>query len=152
AEVLRVIATSPTVLPRVFETLANRAFQLCDASGTTVWQVEGDVLRCEASVGPAFEHRVVGETFRISPGTMLGRSVLEGRIVHVEDHYSPQSLADFPETRRGTNRTTLAVPLLRDGVAIGAIGAARQEVRPFSDAQIRLLETFADQAVIAIAN
>ena len=92
----------------------------------------------------------------ISADVVGGLSVIERRTIHVHDLAATDAVAEFPDSARTQHlhgyHTSLATPLLRDGDPIGVIQVGRQEVRPFSEAQIRLLETFADQAVIAIEN
>ena len=149
SEILRVISSSPTDLQPVFATIAENAARLCEAHDVIVLRVEGEVLRLVAHHGsmPAGDvplHR----------GTLGGRTVLERRLIHVDD--LAREADEFPEgsaiARERGHRTTLSVPLVRDDAAIGNIQVRRNEVRPFSDQQIALLQTFADQAVIAIEN
>ena len=96
ADVLRVIASSPAALDRVFDALAERAVQLCDGAGGAAHRVDGDVLRLVAFVGSAREATIaVGTTRAITRRHRAGRAVLEGRVVHVEDVGSEQSLLEF---------------------------------------------------------
>jgi signal transduction histidine kinase len=150
AEILRVIASSPTDLQSALEAVAERAARLCESSDAIVFRVHGDELR------PAALYGAIGAVSNaIRPGFVTGRAVLERRTIHVED-LAAAVAGDFPDAaehqRRFGHRTTLATPLLREGVPIGAITIRRFEVRPFTEGQVRLLETFADQAVIAIEN
>jgi signal transduction histidine kinase len=154
AEVLKVIASSPTDLQAVLDTVVENAARLCDANDSAVLRVEGDALHHAAKYGP-FPTLPHDEAMPIDHGSVNGRAVLERRTIHVHD------LAAEPDAeyatgkaiqRRYGHRTVLATPLLRDGVPLGTLAIRRMEVRPFSDQQIALLETFADQAVIAIGN
>ena len=152
AEILRVISSSPTDVQPVFAAVLRSAARLCDAFDAVIFQVEGDGLRLVAREGP-IPSSPVG-AFPLIRGTAAGRAVLDRRTIHVPDL---QAEADeFPESsaiaRSYGYRTTLTVPLLRGAEAIGAIGIRRTEVRPFTDRQIELLQTFAAQAVIAIEN
>ena len=158
AEVLRVISSSPTDLQPVMDAVAENAARLCDASDAQIFRIEGDALVRVAGQGdvpiaptPALE----ALQQRIIPGLVTGRAVLERRTVHVED-VAAEIDGEYADAKplavaSGT-RTILATPLLREGAPIGVILIRRREVRPFSDKQIKLLETFADQAVIAIEN
>src|SRR3984893_6798754 len=151
AEILRVISSSPTDLQPVLDAIAERAARLCDAWNGTIVLADGDTLRMEAHYGPLSEQ--IGITLPIDRSTVSGRSFVEGRAIHVDD------LSDAAEFSLGREiaqrfrvRTILAVPLVRDGVPIGVILIRRTEIRRFSDKQVELLQTFADQAVIAIEN
>jgi signal transduction histidine kinase len=151
SEILQVIATSPTDVQPVLDALVESAGRLCEAADTFLLLVEGDQLRV-AALHPSVEGGVISNP--IQRGWVAGRAVMELRTVHVEDLANAQS--EFPlgweiAVRLG-HRTALAMPLLRKGVPIGALFLRRREVRQFSDKEITLLKTFADQAVIAIEN
>ncbi len=151
-EVLRVIASSPTDLQSVLDTIAESAARLCGADDALIRRVDGDVLRAVAHYGSI---PLAAENPQISRGLGAGRAVIERRTVHIHD-IAAEPDEEFPVSlalaRRNRTRTQLATPLLRQGIAIGAITVRRTEAQPFTDKQIRLLETFADQAVIAIEN
>ncbi len=151
SEILRVIASSPTDIQPVLDTVAENAARLCDSSDAQIFRVEGDILRQVAMFGPM---PAVNE-FSMTRGTPTGRAIIDRQTIHVIDVAS-EIETEFPESRdiqRVTGaRTILAMPLLREGIPIGAINVRRTEVRPFSEKQIALLKTFADQAVIAIEN
>jgi GAF domain-containing protein len=151
SEILRVIASSPTDIQPVLNAVAESAARLCGASDANIRLREGDGLRSVANYGPLPSIAV----FSVSRGSATGRAVVDRRTVHIDD-LAAESDDEFPEGKIAVNRfgfrTVLATPLLRESVAIGAIAIRRMEVRPFTDSQIKLLETFADQAVIAIEN
>jgi GAF domain-containing protein len=151
SEILRVISSSPTDLQPVFAAVLTSAARLCDALDASIFQVDGDQLRLVAHEGP-IPTIPLGE-FPLR-GTSVGRAVLDRRTIHVPDLQA--EVDDYPEASAFARslgfRTTLTVPLLRGGEAIGAIALRRTEVRPFTETQIKLLQTFADQAVIAIEN
>ena len=149
AEILKVISSSPTDVQPVFDAMCVSAARLCEAYDTVIWRVEGNVLRVSGHHG-----NVPVEDLPLVRGTSAGRAVLDREVHHVLDLQSEDG--EFPQgaevARRLGVRTVLGVPLLREGQAIGIIGARRSEARYFSERQIDLLKTFADQAVIAIEN
>ena len=154
-EILRMIARTPTDLQSVMDATAENAATLCDAADAAVWRVDGDVLRLAAHFGPIPMKVVRGEGRGLTRGTPPGRAIIDGQTIHIHD-IALEVDTEYPEIKeiqkKINQRTTLAVPLLRDGLSIGAILIRRLEVRPFVNEQIKLLETFADQAVIAIEN
>ena len=155
SDILRMIARSPTDLQSVLDAIAERAARLCDAEDAAIFRLDGNFLRLVAHFGPIPIAGNVGESGRVlDRGTPAGKAIIDRQTIHVHDLRAAD--AEFPEAKaRGIAmglRTVLDAPLLREGVAIGAIHIRRREVRPFSDRQIKLLETFADQAVIAIEN
>jgi GAF domain-containing protein len=154
SEVLNVISRSPTDAQPVFDAIVQSAARLCEAIFSVVWLYDGDLLRLAATHN--FTPEVLNQLFKTYPkrpdrSTAAGRAVLDGRIAHV-----PDLLAD-PEYSHelalaGKWRASFAVPMLHDGKPVGAISVGKAEPVPFSDRQMQLLTTFADQAVIAIEN
>jgi signal transduction histidine kinase len=153
SEVLRAIASSPGDAARVLDTIVQTAQHLLGATGAAIVRMDEGGVRRIASAGLATPVSGILEA-RQDRGSPIGRAALEKRTVHVEDIL--QQAAEFPTAAavRGQsgNRTILATPLMREGEAIGAINVSRTEVRPFTAKEIELLESFADQAVIAIEN
>jgi GAF domain-containing protein len=151
SEILSVISKSPTDLQLVLDAVAERAARLCNAYDAVILRLEGGVLRRAAHYGP-----IPPLGFVITPARsrVSGRAVLERKPVHVADAQAESE--EFPEIRTFAReqgfRTILSVPLVREDVALGTIDLRRTEVQPFTDTQIALLKTFADQAVIAIEN
>src|SRR5262245_54822970 len=154
AEILRLISSSPTDIQPVFDALAESAARLCEAVDASIFRREGDRLLLVAHHGPLPTGNVGEFTRPVIRGSHSGRCVLEGRIIHSAD--AQADTHEFPESisvaRQLGFRGVLIVPLKRDGVAIGTITLRHTEARLFTDRQIALLETFADQAVIAIEN
>jgi signal transduction histidine kinase len=148
SEILRVISSSPTDVQPVFDAIAANAARLCSANDAQVLRVEGEMLRLVAAFGVS----AMPSVRRLTRGHLVGRAVIDRKTIHNRD--LAQALAEYPETTAAQFgvQSTLAVPLLRDGVALGVIRISRTEIRPFTDKQIALLQTFADQAVIAIEN
>jgi GAF domain-containing protein len=153
AEILRVIASSPSDIQPVLDAVAERAARLCEATDAVIRRVEGDGLRMSAHFGPV---PATVDVHKITRGSVGGRAVLERQTLHVHDIVASESQRDYPDAPalqfNSGYHTMLAVPLVRGGEASGVILIRRPEVRPFTDKQIKLLETFADQAVIAIEN
>jgi two-component system, NtrC family, sensor kinase len=150
--ILKVIASSPTDVEPVLDAIVESACALCEANDTVVRLKQGEALCLRAHDGPI----PVDRTKRpISRNWTAGRSFIDQQPVHVHDMLSPEG-DEFPEAQERArdqgHRTILSVPLLREGESIGTITLRRLELNPFSDEQIALLQTFADQAVIAIGN
>src|SRR5262245_53502647 len=154
--ILQVISSSPNDLGPVFEVMLANATQLCEAQTGLLFLYNGDVFELAAHRGASAEwldyaKQGVGR----SPGTGLWRMRAERRPVHIPDILTDPAYPDPQRTasvRMLRARTCLWVPMLKESTLVGAMVTYRQEVRPFSDEQIRLLQTFADQAVIAIEN
>jgi len=151
SDILRVIASSPADLQPVLDAVAENAARLCDASDAVILRADGDVLRIAAHFGSI--GGPVGLEVPIDRGSVTGRAVVDRRTIHVDDLTAADDLpAGLALAKQYGHRTTLGTPLLREGVPLGVILIRRLVVRPFAEKQIKLLETFADQAVIAIEN
>ena len=154
ADVLKVISRSTFDLQAVLETLVESAVRLCEADMGAINRPKDGALMYVASYGlaPEFKEFMKRTPIVAGRGTITGRAWLEGRTVHITDVKADPAYTFTEGQRIGGFRTMLGVPLMREGQPIGVIVLHRQTVRPFTDKQIELVTTFADQAVIAIEN
>jgi signal transduction histidine kinase len=155
AEILRVISSSPTDIQPVLDAVAASAARLCDAPDVGILRLDRDALAMAAHVGPFALTIPPDFRFPITRSSVTGRAFVDRWTIHVPD-LAVESDTEYPEGKvlqqRFGHHTMLATPLLREGVPLGVIVILRTEVRAFSDKQVKLLETFAAQAVIAIEN
>ncbi len=154
SEILRVISSSPTDIQPVLDAVAESAARLCEAPNAVIHRFDGNILRRVGTFGQ-LPSGPIGEEVAASRDKMSGRVALDRKTIHVQDlavEVETEYPGDKAILKRGGTRTVLATPLLREGVSIGVIVIRRSEVRPFTDKQIALVKTFADQAVIAIEN
>jgi len=153
ADVLKLVSRSSFDLQLVLETLVESAAKLCKADFADIWRPYGPSYRVAATYQTLAAHREYLSNLQIKPsrGSCVGRTLLDAKIVHIQDiREDPEYALDLKKL--GERRTMLGVPLLRDGKPIGVIALTRSTVSPFTAHQIDLVTTFADQAVIAIAN
>ena len=152
---LKVISRSTFDLHPVLQTLVENATRLCDARTGAIVRPDGDVYRLAVSYGLSPEYEEFLERNPIPPPgrkTVTGRVVSERRTIHVHDVLADPEFQWTEAQKVGGFRTVLGVPMLREGMPIGVIVIWRERVQPFTDKQIELVATFADQAVIAIEN
>jgi class 3 adenylate cyclase len=153
-DVIQTVARSTFDLDSVFQTVIDRAVLLCQADSGNIARRLDEVYRMVAftSFGPEYERMVRDHVYEPERGSVVGRTVLERGVVHIVDVLEDPDYALANLQSAGGYRTALGVPMLKDGEPIGAIAVGRNAVKPFSDAEITLLRTFADQVVVAIEN
>jgi GAF domain-containing protein len=155
SDVLNVISRAPSHLQPVFDTIVQTAARLCEADSATVFRLAADGnyhLVANYGYSPEYEELLRSRPLPPGRGTAVGRMALTGSTIQISDTLADADYTFLQAQQLGGYRTVLAVPLLREGKAIAAIALGRSSVRPFSEKQIQLVETFADQAVIAINN
>src|SRR5262245_18602132 len=156
SDVLGVISRSPNAVQPVLDTIVQTAQRLCESDRAQFFILEEGKYRLGAYIGtnPEFLKYLAENPISPEPGSgsTTGQAARERRTIHVPDTFADPEYANSRLNRTGRGRSVLGVPLLRGDVAIGVITVARDIVRPFTDTQIDLVETFADQAVIAIEN
>jgi len=155
SEVLRALSGFQPDLRSLLEIIAANAAKVCGADDAHIYRIEGEALIEWTHRGP-IPGLEAGESLPLNRDSVIGRAIVERQIIHMSDAAVELDETEYPISallqRRWGYRTVLATPLLRDGEPIGGIAIRRKEVQPFTEKQIKLIKTFADQAVIAIEN
>ena len=154
SEILHAISSSPTDLDPVFRMILANATRLCGAGVATLWLFDGEVLTSVAhqNASPAFAEYLARARIRPGRETTTRRAALERKTIHVADLLGDPDYSPPEFQRKEKVKTVLSVPLLRQDMLVGVVTLWRREIHPFTDRQVALVETFADQAVIAIEN
>jgi len=154
SDVLKVISQSGADLETMLNTLVETATRLCEADKAMIYRLSDGLYRTAASFGFPPEYKAFIERYPITPtrGTLTGRTAIERRAVHIEDAATDPEYTWTESQQRGNLHTLLGVPLFREDVVVGVIALGRSRVERFTEKQIALVTTFADQAVIAMAN
>jgi GAF domain-containing protein len=154
SDVLKVISSSPTDIQPVLESILQTAGRLCEAEYACFFRLQDGKYHLAGSNNAKADYiKYLSEhPINIDRGTVVGRAAVECRTVHIPDCLADPEYTAYENARIGKHRSLLGVPMLRDGTAVGVIGLLRTSVKPYTDKQVELVETFADQAVIAIEN
>jgi PAS domain S-box-containing protein len=152
SEILRVISRSPTDVQPVFDTIAAAAVKLCGARFAFVTSFDGEWIHMRATVGPGAEAHRLGYPMRPGPSTIAARVIRDRATVQIEDMLADREYAHKEAAARQGFRSGVGVPMMRDGQVLGCIAVTRPEPGALPESLVRLLQTFADQAVIAIEN
>src|SRR5437762_5512243 len=154
SEILHAISSSPADVDSVFRMILANAVRLCRASVATLWLFDGEVLRSvgHQNASPEFAEYLAHARIRPGRETTTRRAALERKTIHVADLLSDPDYSPPEFQRKEKVKTVLSVPLLRQDMLVGVVTLWRRVVHPFTDRQVALVETFADQAVIAIEN
>src|SRR5215469_4571632 len=152
--IMRAISRSSFELDPLLESIIESAMRLCRAKHGAVFRRDGEVYRWAAGRGlePAYRDIEMQNVIRPGPETVVGRAAMSGKTVQIGDAWNDADYVPKDEARIGQVRAMLGVPLLREGTPVAVIAMARTEAEPFSDNEIALVTTFADQAAIAMEN